>query len=152
MSVNERLSAAQDYANKNSTCCKVQVGSVIVSNKGVVFGCNHGMSDCKNNGCRRIKLYGNASKEHRLPSDCDAVHSEVDAIGRAAKLGFKTEGATIYVTRYPCEACARAIVSAGISEVIYGREQSISSYTSAIFKAGGVKVLGSNWTWEDTNE
>lgn len=155
------LDSAQDYADDNSTCVKVKVGSVIVPKESVgkelfgcvIHGCNHGVHNCKQNGCRRVELYGNASKEHRLPSDCDAVHSEVDAIGRAAKMGVKTEGATIFVTRYPCEACARAIVSAGIGKVYYGRKESISEYTAAILEAGNVKVIKvADWEREDNNE
>ena len=98
-------------------------------------------------------LYGNASKEHRLPSDCDAVHSEIDAISQAAKCGLKTNGATIYVTRYPCENCARAIVAAGIKKVIYGRKESISDYTKQILDSGNVEVIRrDDWEREDNNE
>ena len=157
------LDSAQEYADENSTCAKVKVGSLIVPEQPsdkpydifgyVVHGCNHGCHNCRVNGCRRIELYGNASKEHRLPSDCDAVHSEVDAIGRAAKMGLKTEGATIFVTRYPCEACARAIVAAGISKVYYGRKEDISDYTATILESGNVKVIKvDDWEREDNNE
>lgn len=148
-----RLNMAHMYATNNSTCSKVHVGSVIETyNKGLIFGCNHGCSDCRTNGCRRIKLYGNASKEHRLPSDCDAIHSEVDAICRAARHGIPIVEATIYVTRYPCESCARAIVSAGISKVVYGRNEEISEYTKQIFEAGDVSVRKVDWEREDNNE
>lgn len=148
-----RLNLAHEYAKAFSTCAKVQVGSAIdVVNYGFVFGCNHGCSDCKTNVCRRIKLYGNASKEHRLPSDCDSIHSEVDAICKAAKAGISVNGATIYVTRYPCEACARAIVASGISHVVYGRGEAVSEYTKRIFEAGGVSIKKLDWEREDNNE
>lgn len=148
-----RLNMAHVYAKNRSTCSKVHVGSVIETyNNGLIFGCNHGCSDCRTNGCRRIKLYGNASKEHRLPSDCDAIHSEVDAICTAAKIGVYIKGATIYVTRYPCESCARAIVASGISHVVYGRKEDISEYTKQIFEAGGVSVRKVDWEREDNNE
>lgn len=150
------LDLAHKYAEENSTCAKVVVGSAIVTHGGygrpMFFGCNHGCSNCKKNGCRRIKLYGDASKEHRLPSDCDALHSEIDAIAAAAKKGMKVEGATIYVTRYPCEACARAIAAAGIKRVVYGRKEDISDYTRQILEAGNVIVEKVEWEREDNNE
>ena len=156
------LDSAQEYADKNSTCAKVKVGSCIIPNMlqtpenflhNAVHGCNHGSLNCVKNGCRRIRLYGNASKEHRLPSDCDAIHSEVDAICKAAKKGIALEGATIFVTRYPCEACARAIVNAGIKKVFYGRKENISEYTNSIFRSAGVKVEKiEDWEREDNNE
>ena len=149
------LDAAQEYADEQSTCVKVKVGSIIeIPDLTVyVYGCNHGVHNCKRKGCRRVMLYGNASKEHRLPSDCDAVHSEIDAISQAAKCGLKTNGATIYVTRYPCENCARAIVAAGIKKVIYGRKESISDYTKQILDSGNVEVIRrDDWEREDNNE
>ena len=147
------LNNAQNYADINSTCAKVRVGSMILGhNDEVMFGCNHGVCNCVKNGCRRIKLYGENSKEHRLPSDCDAVHSEVDAISRAAKVGMKLAGATIFVTRYPCEACARAIAQSGISTVIYGRREAPSEYTEQILNDAGVKLYRlSGWDREDNN-
>lgn len=147
------LDLAQNYADKHSTCCKVKVGSLIRTEDFQVCGCNHGVHNCKKNGCRRIMLYGNASKEHRLPSDCDSVHSEVDAICTAAKKGIKLKGATIYVTRYPCEACARAIAASGISRVVYGRDESISPYTATILASANVEVVHVlSWKREDNNE
>lgn len=136
------LDRANLYALKNSGCNKVQVGSAILTTAGsLIFGTNYVIGNlCKNRGCQRIELYGEDSKNHRLPSDCRSLHSEIDAICSASASGQLINGSTIYVTRYPCEACARAIVSAGIREVYYGREQEISNQTKEIFDLGGVKV------------
>lgn len=148
----QMLDMAQEYADALATCTKVKVGSIILNRHGdMIFGCNNGVHNCKKNGCRRIALYGNASKEHRLPSDCDALHSEIDAICRAVKAGISTNEATIYVTRYPCEACARAIAASGIKKVVYGRKESISDYTQEILK--GVEIVHAiGWQREDNNE
>lgn len=147
------LDMAQKYADEMSTCVKVKVGSVITTDTHGICGCNHGVSNCKENGCRRIKLYGNASKEHRLPSDCDALHSEIDAISKAARRGVKLDGATIYVTRYPCESCARAIAESGISAVVYGRKEEVSDYTKEILENAGVEIFHiKSWEREDNNE
>lgn len=149
------LSAAQKYADKRSGCCKVAVGSIITPDndtKFQIFGCNRTLPvDCREAGCRRVALYGDDSKDHRLPSDCRAVHSEIDAIAQAARFGYSIHGSTIYVTRYPCEACARAIVAAGIKKVFYGREQEISEETQQIFAQGHVEVTHvDTWYYADT--
>ena len=152
------LNMAQSYADEHSTCLKVKVGSCIIPRAAsdlpmALYGCNHGTYNCKENGCRRIKLYGDASKEHRLPSDCDALHSEVDAICAATRYGVNLRGATIYVTRYPCEACARAIVNSGITRVVYGRSETISPYTATIFHKYNIEVTHEiGWEREDNNE
>ncbi len=139
------LNEAHLYAVRNSGCRKVEVGSAIAIAPipdSAVFGANKSVPyNCKFHGCLRIEKYGEASKSHRNPEDCRAVHSEVDVICRAAKQGISTDGKTIFVTRYPCEACARAIVDAGIKHVIYGRQQECSEETMRIFKVSGVEVF-----------
>lgn len=152
----EYLEYAQQYADMNSGCRKVAVGSLLLTEeKGTVvfvYGCNKSLPvSCREAGCRRIDLYGEDSKNHRLPSDCRSLHSEVDAITQAAQFGYSTNRAVLFVTRYPCEACARAIVNAGIKQVYYGREQEISEETKKIFIMGNVQFFHvPTWTYEDT--
>lgn len=155
--INRFFEDAQEYADKESGCKKVAVGSALVINSVyeiVVYGANKTLPICcKEQGCRRIDLYGEDSKNHRLPSDCRAIHSEIDAIAQAAAFGMSTRGATMFITRYPCESCARAIVRAGIKKVYYGREQEISEETKKIFEAGNVIVKWiKGWTYEDVVE
>lgn len=152
--VKEFLDKAQEYADRTSQCKKVAVGAVIVPHdmKVEIYGANicYPMN-CKTEGCRRIALYGEDSKNHRLPSDCRSLHSEIDAITQAAKFGISIRDAKLFVTRYPCEACARAIVNAGIREVYYGREQEISEETERIFSSNHVMVYHENtWNYIDT--
>lgn len=149
------LDLAHNYAKTESGCCKVAVGSVIVEDKQILrilaFGANKTLPvNCKSKGCLRIQKYGNDDKTHRNPDDCRAIHSEIAAISAAARQGISLEGATIVVTRYPCEACARAIVEAGIQKVVYGREQTISQSSYDIFKSAKVTVIHcSDWIEQD---
>lgn len=153
MTMKQYLDMAHTYARGRSGCTKVTVGSVITDEQGSIlaFGANASIPNlCRRQGCLRVTKYGNNAKEHRLPSDCRAVHSEVDAICHLEK---SARGGRIYVTRYPCEACARAIVAAGISHVYYGRKQEISEETKAIFKSEDVTVCHvSMWDAEDVIE
>ena len=135
------LNMAGQYAKQMTGCTKVAVGSCLVKDGiTLTMGANRTMPDlCKVKGCLRFEKYGNNSKMHRNPDDCRAIHSEVDAIGRAARLGLYVGGSTIYVTRYPCEACARLIITAGIKRVVYGRNQLISEMTRQMFESAGVE-------------
>lgn len=45
-------------------------------------------------------------------------HAERNAIYNAARVGAATEACTIYVNRFPCADCARAIVQSGIARVV----------------------------------
>lgn len=130
------LDFAQLYANKVSGCNKVAVGSAIVKNGRIIaLGANRGVPDlCKTQrGCLRVEKYGEDSKSHRNPEDCRAIHSEIDALCSAASAGISVDGASIFVTRYPCEGCAKAIISAGIKRVFYGGTARISQQTADMF-------------------
>jgi dCMP deaminase len=56
-------------------------------------------------------------------------HAERNAICNAARCGTALEGCTIYVEVMPCMDCARAIVQAGISEVVVSGER-MKQYSS----------------------
>jgi deoxycytidylate deaminase len=49
-----------------------------------------------------------------------SVHAELSAIVNAARVGAAgVQGSRLFVTTYPCHNCARHIVAAGISRVVY---------------------------------
>lgn len=49
-----------------------------------------------------------------------AIHAEMEAIlGLARHQGVSSSGCTLYTTTYPCHNCARHIIAAGISRVVY---------------------------------
>jgi dCMP deaminase len=103
-----------------STCTRRQVGSVIVKDKrilatgynGAPTGCKH----CTEIGCLRSKLNIPSGERHEL---CRALHAEQNAIAQAARHGICIQDATIYVTHQPCSLCAKLIINAGISEILY---------------------------------
>ena len=45
-------------------------------------------------------------------------HAERNAVYNAARSGAAVAGCTIYVTRFPCADCARAIIQSGICRVV----------------------------------
>ena len=48
-----------------------------------------------------------------------ATHGEMDALMACARSGVSPIGTTLYVTTFPCHNCARHIIAAGISKVVY---------------------------------
>jgi deoxycytidylate deaminase len=48
-----------------------------------------------------------------------AVHAEMAVITDAARRGVVTDGATLYVTTFPCHHCARHVVASGVRRVVY---------------------------------
>lgn len=155
MNIGEYLDLAQYYADKVSGCKKVAVGSVIINqDKVIALGANRAVPNlCKTSrGCLRVEKYGEDSKSHRNPEDCRAIHSEIDAICNAAATGTSTIGGTIFITRYPCEGCAKAIIAAGIRQVYYGGTTLISPQTSDMFDKAGVDYAHVLDWKEDTSD
>ncbi len=48
-----------------------------------------------------------------------AAHAEVGVIGEAARKGITTEGASLFVTDFPCPYCARLIAKSGIKKIYF---------------------------------
>ncbi|MEK7754711.1 MAG: deaminase, partial [Acidobacteriota bacterium] len=59
-------------------------------------------------------------------------HAERNGIYNAARAGTATQSCTIYVEIMPCMDCARAIVQAGIVEVVVS-DQRMSRYASEYY-------------------
>jgi deoxycytidylate deaminase len=55
----------------------------------------------------------------RLTEFNRAVHAEMSAILDAARRGTSVRGATLFSTTFPCHNCAKHLVGAGITRVVY---------------------------------
>ncbi len=69
-------------------------------------------------------------------------HAERNAICNAARAGTATEGCTLYTEIMPCMDCARAIVQAGIVEVVVSAAR-MAQYSSDLYDThfGQVETL-----------
>ena len=50
---------------------------------------------------------------------CRAAHAEQNAIVQAAYSGTSVKDSTMYVTTQPCVLCAKLIINAGITKIIF---------------------------------
>ncbi|MFQ3586327.1 MAG: dCMP deaminase family protein [Fimbriimonadaceae bacterium] len=102
-----------------ATCPRRSVGALIVRDKRILAtgynGAPRGLPHCPEGG-----------PEHDWPEGCmraghciRSLHAEQNALLQAAMIGIPCEGATMYVTCQPCNTCAKMIINAGISRVIY---------------------------------
>lgn len=126
-----------------STCLRRQHGAVLVSRGAIIStgfnGAPCGITSCDERGiCRREALNIAPGTQYE---QCEAVHAETNAIIQAARHGVATYGATLYVTGPPCLMCARAIVNAGIAEVVFQTDRRYNPEDSlGLLGAAGVKV------------
>ena len=105
---------------KRSTCLRNHVGALFVKNKRLLStgynGAPAGLQHCDEVGCAREGVA--SGTRHEL---CRAVHAEQNAIIQAALHGVCIEGATLYCTHQPCILCAKMLINARISRVVYSR-------------------------------
>lgn len=106
-----------------TTCTRRQVGAILVKDKQVIStgynGAPKNTAHCLDIGCLRDEL---GIPSGQSPQLCRAVHSEQNAIIQAALNGRSTNGATMYCTHRPCSICAKMIINAGITTVVYQYE------------------------------
>ena len=105
-----------------------QVGAVVVS--------------CDNTGVLAIGYNGNYSGGPNEPESMDPghtgfIHAEINAL---LKMDYNNHKRKImYVTLSPCRMCAKAIINAGISEVVYNNEYRDTSGVD-LMKSAGIVV------------
>lgn len=99
-------------AAKRSKDPNTQVGACIVSSDNIIIstgynGFPYGCSDDE-------YPWDREGEDTKYPY---VVHAELNAILNSK--GRSLEGAKIYVSLFPCNECAKAIIQSGIKEVIY---------------------------------
>jgi dCMP deaminase len=78
------------------------------------------------------------------PDLSTALHAEAAIIAAAARRGVSLAGADLYVTTFPCPACARLIAEAGLRRCFFAGPYSVLD-GEGVLRAAGVEVI-----WVDT--
>lgn len=68
------------------------------------------------------------------------VHAEQNAICDCAKRGVSCEGATAYITHYPCIICTRLLLAAGIKNIKYLEDYKNDDLVQIFVDELGVKI------------
>lgn len=134
------LAMAQELSS-HSHCMRRKVGAVLVSSGGshVVTAVNNPFPDeeaCAEQGCLR--------EVNQIPSGtqldvCRCIHCETSVIIQCAREGISTLNATVYTTLFPCLACARVLVAAGVKRIIYASPYS-DDRSRALFAKAQIQV------------
>ncbi|MBR2521683.1 MAG: cytidine/deoxycytidylate deaminase family protein [Coriobacteriales bacterium] len=113
------LTITRDVADR-STCIRRHVGAIIVKDKRILAtGYNNvpsGIAHCTERGCLRDELGIPSGQKHEL---CRGLHAEQNAVIQAAKHGVSIDGSIVYCTNQPCVVCAKILINAGVTEIIY---------------------------------
>ena len=118
--------------SERATCPRMHVGCVLVKDKQILStgynGSLPGQPHCYDVGCMIVE-------NHCIRT----IHAEMNALIQCAVHGTSTEGATAYVTNMPCTNCTKALIAAGIKEVVVFSEYH-NTKAEEFFEASKVKV------------
>lgn len=121
-----------EVVSERATCSRLHVGAVIVKDKRIIAtGYNGSVANtdhCEDVGCDIVD--GHCVR---------TIHAETNAIIQCAKFGIDTDGASIFVTHFPCFNCFKHIAQAGIKEIYYKNGYNNDERVERISKELGIK-------------
>ena len=97
---------------ENSYCKRRKVGALVVKQKMIISDGYNGTPSGFENIC----------EEENGITKPYVLHAEANAITKLARSGNNSDGSTLYVTASPCIECAKLIIQAGITRVVYGEK------------------------------
>lgn len=101
---------------ENSYCKRRKVGALLVKDKMIISDGYNGTPSGFENVCEDEN---DITKPYVL-------HAEANAITKVARSNNSSDGATLYVTSSPCIECAKLIIQAGITRVVFSDNYRLS--------------------------
>ncbi len=118
--------------SERATCPRMHVGCVLVRDKRILAtgynGSIAGQPHCDDVGCLIVD-------NHCVRT----IHAEINAIIQCALHGVSTKGATAYITNMPCTTCSKALIAAGIKEIVIFSDYH-DTLAEDFFAAAGVPI------------
>lgn len=105
---NEYFKEIVQVTAKRSPCERLHVGCILVKDNRIISQGYNGFLP----GCEHKSIVRDGHEQ-------STVHAEQNALCDCAKRGVSCEGATAYITHYPCIICTRLLLAAGIKEIKY---------------------------------
>lgn len=100
-----------DYAirtSQESKCPRKQVGCIVVAESGMIAPGLNGMASG-----------GPNEWEYSEHGNEEVVHAEMQALGKMLEQGVSAKNSSVYLTLSPCIHCAKLLVRAKVSRVVY---------------------------------
>jgi len=113
-----------DMARRWSSMSKAKrkkVGCLIVKGTQIISDGYNGTPSGFDNDCEQFHPLEDYSSNEMITKR-EVLHSESNALMKLARSNNSSEGATMYLTCSPCFDCAKLIIQAGISRVVYAEE------------------------------
>lgn len=124
--LDERYLRMAKIWSENSYCRRRKVGALIVKDKMIISDGYNGTPSGFPNICED-------DTDHTLPY---VLHAEANAITKVARSNNSSEGSTLYVTASPCIECAKLIIQAGITRVVFSELYRMADGLDLLHRAG----------------
>tara|TARA_E500000178_G_C16373281_1_gene466978 strand:+ start:43 stop:486 length:444 start_codon:yes stop_codon:yes gene_type:complete len=132
---NEKLSWDQYFItlsfliSNRSSCERLKVGCVLVKDTRVIsVGYNGFLPGFPHESIVR--------DNHEQAT----IHAEQNCITDCARRGINVNGATAYITHYPCLNCLKLLVASGIKNIKYSNDYKNDEIIPVIFKDKGISL------------
>ena len=117
-----------------STCDRAVVGCVLVNKDHRIVSTGYNGSVAGNPHCDDV---GHTMRD----GHCIAtIHAEMNALLYCAKEGIPTKDTICYVTHFPCLNCTKALIQAGIREVVYKNAYRVDDYAVSLFEKNNITL------------
>ncbi len=117
-----------------STCDRAFVGCVLVNKDHRIVSTGYNGSVAGNPHCDDV---GHTMRD----GHCIAtIHAEMNALLYCAKEGIPTKDTICYVTHFPCLNCTKALIQAGIREVVYKNAYRVDDYAVSLFEKNNITL------------
>ena len=115
---------------KRSSCERLNVGCILVKdNRIIAQGYNGFLPGCPHKSIVR--------ENHEQAT----VHAEQNTIADCAKRTVSCDGATAFITHYPCLNCTKILLAAGIKEIKYINDYKNDNLVWIIINQSNVKII-----------
>ena len=105
------MRALKEIAKEYSGDRRTQVGAQVFINGREIWGVNHlGCDLPEEDIVNRTELFYEKM-----------VHAEIDMLSKLD--GVSIAGCTVYVTLFPCNNCANALINAGVKHIVAGEDR-----------------------------
>ena len=115
---------------KRSSCERLNVGCILVKdNRIIAQGYNGFLPGCPHKSIVR--------DNHEQAT----VHAEQNTIADCAKRTVSCDGATAFITHYPCLNCTKILLAAGIKEIKYINDYKNDNLVCVLTNQSNVKII-----------
>lgn len=111
---------------ENSYCERRKVGALLVKDQMIISDGYNGTPAGFENVCEDADGHTKAY----------VLHAEANAITKVARSNNSSDGSTLYVTASPCVECAKLIIQAGITRVVFNDLYRLTDGVDLLRRAG----------------